>query len=443
MQKKILIVYDKIQAANDIKNTLEDLKYKVVDVVTDSESAVAAIKNENPNLVLIRICLNDVPGKINLTNTIQKEYKIPVVYINIDASKKAVKKAIFTAPYGLLSVPIQINELYTALEMALYKFKLDLALREAKTKIEKLHYFAIDLMDCERRSSVFKKTFQALTEMFKISDLAFFGIQENSLKLLSASNNDLFKSEYKISQGFLKKVYYSPEVCLISKRKEVVQVDPLWKNIDTAIGARISDDHLIIAFTKIDFKPTEERKEVLGFLFQHVRETLKRLEYENLLKQKAVIDPLTKVYNRLYFNNILKNEVKLAKRYGNNIAFIVVDINNLKKINDNYGHNMGDKAIKFVASLLVSKARESDNIIRNGGDEFVLMLPQTGKEVEIVENRIRNAIIESNKKSGLVFPVNFALGSSFWNYENNCDIEEIIQEADEKMYSDKKNKKVV
>ena len=131
--------------------------------------------------------------------------------------------------------------------------------------------------------------------------------------------------------------------------------------------------------------------------------------------------------------------MKLANRYNNEIGFIVIDVNNLKKINDEYGHNKGDEALKFVASLLFSQARESDNVIRSGGDEFLLMLPQTGKEVEIVEKRLRQVMIDFNKKSELPFPVNFAIGSAFWSTEMNKSTEEIIEEADKKMFIDKRN----
>ena len=93
----------------------------------------------------------------------------------------------------------------------------------------------------------------------------------------------------------------------------------------------------------------------------------------------------------------------------------------------------------MVASLLVSQARDSDNVIRSGGDEFLLMLPQTGEEVEIVEKRMRNSIIDFNKKSKLPFPVTFAIGSAFWNIEMSKSVEEIIKEADNKMYIDKRN----
>jgi len=67
------------------------------------------------------------------------------------------------------------------------------------------------------------------------------------------------------------------------------------------------------------------------------------------------------------------------------------------------------------------------------------MLPQTGKEVEIVEKRLRQAIINSNTKSELPFPVDFAIGSAFWSNKMNKSTEEIIEEADKKMFVDKRN----
>ena len=88
--------------------------------------------------------------------------------------------------------------------------------------------------------------------------------------------------------------------------------------------------------------------------------------------------------------------------------------------------------------MIVSQVRDSDIVIRTGGDEFLLLLPQTGKEVEIIEKRLRNKIVEKNEKSELPFPVNFAIGSAFWNANKNMIIEDIIKEADNKMYTDKR-----
>ncbi|MEA2096013.1 MAG: GGDEF domain-containing protein, partial [Candidatus Cloacimonadota bacterium] len=272
-----------------------------------------------------------------------------------------------------------------------------------------------------------------------ISDFVFYRKQKNQLVLQTEEPLTIFKAKYNITEGIAGEVFNSNGMCIYSKQLELAAIEPNWKDVGSVIGCRIGDEDIFFAVSNSEEAFNDELAEMLSILFKHTNEALKRIDYENLLKKKAVIDPLTNVYNRLYYNQAIKYEVKLAKRYKNDIGFIVIDINNLKKINDEYGHNRGDKALKFVADLLVSQARETDNVIRSGGDEFLVMLPQTGKEVKIVENRLRKKIVDFNKKSKLPFPVNFAIGSAFWNIELNKSTEEIIKEADNKMYIDKRN----
>jgi len=249
----------------------------------------------------------------------------------------------------------------------------------------------------------------------------------------------IFKPKSEISEGIIGKIFRSDKMCIYDHQNDFMSLEPEWDNIGSAIGCRIGDEDLFIAVSCSEKAFDEELSEMLDILFRHTKEALKRIEYENLLKKKAVIDPLTQLFNRLYYDQAIKYEVKLAIRYNNDIGFIIIDINNLKKINDEYGHNMGDEAIKFVASLLISEARDSDIIIRFGGDEFLFMLPHTGKEVRVIEKRLKEAIVVFNQKSELPFPVNFAIGCSFWNTDMKKSVEDVIAEADLEMYADKRN----
>ncbi|MCK5052168.1 MAG: diguanylate cyclase [Candidatus Cloacimonetes bacterium] len=438
-QINILIVEDELIIANDIKISLEKFGYNIVDIVRTGESAIQIVEKTNLDLVLVDIMLEGKLDGIDITDTIQQRYNIPVIYITAYSNHRRINKAKLTAPYGYITKPFEDKELYYSIEMALHKSQLDKALKDAKNKIEKLHSVAINLATCESRKSIFKETENALKNIFSISDCVFYRRENDRLVLQTKEPLGIFKAKYNIAEGIVGKAFSSDEMCIYSQRNEFAAIEPDWKNIKSAIGYRIGDEDIFLAVSTNKDAFDVEFAEILNILFQHTNEALKRIEYENLLKKKAVIDPLTNVYNRLYYTQAINYEVKLAKRYNYEIGFIVIDINDLKKINDEYGHKMGDKAIKFIADLLISQARETDNVIRSGGDEFLIMLPQTGIEAEIVETRLRKKIIDSNKKSKLPFPVNFAIGSTFWNIDKNKSVEEIVEEADNKMYIDKRD----
>ncbi len=146
-----------------------------------------------------------------------------------------------------------------------------------------------------------------------------------------------------------------------------------------------------------------------------------------------MLDPLTNVFNRLMLQELIERELARASRYGELFSLIFIDIDKLKKINDQEGHLAGDRVIQETADFLKAQIRASDSIFRYGGDEFVILLPHTDKNsTEVFVERIRTKMIEEKIH-------HFSLGYSSW--EKSKTIENMVQEADKKMYKDKdKNK---
>jgi diguanylate cyclase (GGDEF)-like protein len=98
---------------------------------------------------------------------------------------------------------------------------------------------------------------------------------------------------------------------------------------------------------------------------------------DQLLKEKSVRDPLTGLYNRGYFNDIIRRELVSARLAGARLSVLLADVDRFKQINDRMGHAVGDDVLKFVANYLTSCVRESDFVFRWGGDEFLVLLPRT------------------------------------------------------------------
>lgn len=113
-----------------------------------------------------------------------------------------------------------------------------------------------------------------------------------------------------------------------------------------------------------------------------------------LQKEKgALVDELTGLYNRRYFNDTIHREVERFKRFGQLFSLIMLDVDRFKPLNDTYGHVAGDEALKAVAKALHDTARDIDHVVRFGGDEFVLILPHTDCDpaVEVAE-RLRRTV---------------------------------------------------
>jgi diguanylate cyclase (GGDEF)-like protein len=98
---------------------------------------------------------------------------------------------------------------------------------------------------------------------------------------------------------------------------------------------------------------------------------------ERKLKEMGVRDPLTGLYNRHHFNDVIRRELANVRRYGTELSVLLADVDRFKEINDVKGHAMGDDVLRFVANYLTTCIRESDFVFRWGGDEFLLLLPRT------------------------------------------------------------------
>ncbi|MFA6137202.1 MAG: diguanylate cyclase [Sulfurimonas sp.] len=181
----------------------------------------------------------------------------------------------------------------------------------------------------------------------------------------------------------------------------------------------------------------------MNILLDHSRLFKQNKELIKELRTAATTDFLTKLYNRNYFYSTIKVIQAQAKRHNQPYGIVMGDIDFFKKVNDSYGHEVGDIALKSVATIIKESARESDIACRWGGEEFLILVPNTNiEELVNFSQRIRK-IIERTPvivgDSDLVFNVTVSFGVTLSNKENCEDVEEIIDEADKKLYKAKKS----
>jgi len=158
------------------------------------------------------------------------------------------------------------------------------------------------------------------------------------------------------------------------------------------------------------------------------------------VKEMAMIDSLTGLNNRHYFNEEFRLEVERVKRYQRPVCILMMDVDGLKTINDTHGHLMGDKALCAIANILKTAVRESDILARFGGDEFIMLIPMADKSVGIeLSNRIQHLIDQWNKQS--LIP-GMKLGLSIGVYSgDHKEIDDILKFADLELYETKNLRK--
>jgi len=177
-------------------------------------------------------------------------------------------------------------------------------------------------------------------------------------------------------------------------------------------------------------------------LISRVKKELKLQELMDELKLLASTDPMTQLYNRRYFTNVTKHILGLAKRQEQPLSLIMADIDKFKNINDTYGHHIGDEVIVYLAKIMKKQQRESDIICRYGGEEFVILLPNTDlKNAKLIAENLRKTIetssieLENNEKLNFTL----SLGVSVVDVKNEDNIFEVLQRADEALYEAKES----
>ena len=175
-------------------------------------------------------------------------------------------------------------------------------------------------------------------------------------------------------------------------------------------------------------------------LDEKVKERTKELEQsKEQLKELANRDPMTNLYNRRFLYEISNELIRVAKRESSPLSIIVFDIDKFKSINDSYGHSVGDEVIKIFAKLL-QQTRECDVAARVGGEEFILLLPNTDKKGAYeIASQIREEI-EKHKvqlESSRSFYFTVSGGVSTLLLEKDNDIDQVLNRADKALYNAK------
>jgi diguanylate cyclase (GGDEF)-like protein/PAS domain S-box-containing protein len=169
---------------------------------------------------------------------------------------------------------------------------------------------------------------------------------------------------------------------------------------------------------------------------------VQRTRTEDALRELSLVDELTKVYNRRGFLTLAEQQMKVAHRTKKEMFLFYADLDDLKKINDSFGHEEGDAALVEAAGLMKEVFRDSDIIARLGGDEFaVLAIDVAEGKVVALTRRLHERLEARNGRQATPYPLSFSLGVSRYDPDRPCSIQELLTQADRKMYKEKMEKK--
>jgi len=312
---------------------------------------------------------------------------------------------------------------------------------EVNERIIRLRKGVSKLQDSKSKGDIYNTTLQ-VTEKILEPDISVLYLKDE--KTLIARGNSVKDDRASLPNGLCEGLS-----SLTLRKDEVIRGEDFEKysqyelpeqNYRSFVSAPVNSKGTVQVISTEKGYFSEEDVNLLQILAQHVGERLARAEVEGDLRHQAIHDQLTGLYNRHYLKEVLSKEVERAQRYGHSLSFLMIDINGFKEVNDRYSHSKGDKVLVKIGDLLQSNVREVDTVVRYGGDEFLILLPETGNGSRTVVKRLKEKMDEWNETNELLdLPLTLAIGSSNFDPQEELSVEEKITEADRQMYKDKRD----
>ncbi|UOD33705.1 diguanylate cyclase [Deferribacteraceae bacterium V6Fe1] len=419
--KKVLIIEDSTFFQEILKKELEDLNLKTF-VASNIQEAKKLLENRHFDFITMDVNLPDGNG-LDFCRELKQNnqfYKSQIIIISSE-DDALLKKASFHA--GAFSY---FHKDYV--EGNLRKFlKTTISMAQIITSSANP---VVVIEDSEFQSKYIKSLF----DLANISVISFEDVK-SSLDFFSNDNNiDLIIVDY----------YLKDKTCesLIEKIRNNKFYDKVPIIVTTVLEEKEKKYDLFLLgvndFVEKPFDPSEFFLRIRSHL--RIKSLMDMLDAKNkLLSIKAITDELTGLFNRRFFWETIIREAERAKREKKTYSILIFDIDNFKLVNDTYGHLNGDKVLVSLADELKKCIRKFDTLARFGGEEFVMLLPNTDKNkasvvAEKILNITRNIKYEFTDKQ---ITVSIGIADS-----SECSsFEEIIHLADDRLYKAKKNGK--
>lgn len=289
-------------------------------------------------------------------------------------------------------------------------------------EIELLGYIGSDLLSSFRMEDIIERISTRLPEL-DINNfyLIFTDEKLKEKKLIFAHLRDKnVQEEIKLSYDEI-----IPKKLYPKERKELI-VKPLYFQEN------------FFGYIVLEYGP--KRGVIYEILRSQISAAIQGAKLFEELNQLAITDPLTQLPNRRYVEEELRKEIERSKRYSRPLSVMVLDLDNFKIINDTFGHQYGDEILKKIGENLKKYCRKVDTVGRFGGDEFVIILPETNLEKSI---KVANKIIKNLEKMEIRLPngekiyISVSIGIASYP-ETSKDPEKLLSLADLAMYNAKR-----
>lgn len=197
-----------------------------------------------------------------------------------------------------------------------------------------------------------------------------------------------------------------------------------------------------VIWVEITAKGTNNSSGEVEIINGYITDITEQVRCRKIMEDLSNTDGLTGIYNRRYFTHLASIELQRSKRYNEEISLLVIDLDNFKKINDTLGHAVGDRVLKGLSVIVAEAIREHDIFGRLGGEEFILLMPQTGRigamdAGERIRLILKSALRHITDDKELISPTVSIGVTSVEGFDIDLNLDELIKVAEEAMYKAK------
>lgn len=256
---------------------------------------------------------------------------------------------------------------------------------------------------------------------YKDHNLQYIGCNKAFEKFAKKHKNEIIgKDDFEIFENRFAKVFRDNDLKVLKTKN--MSIDEEWLEIDNKL--------LLFQSKKRPLKCMGTNIGILGVS----RDITSLYEIQKKLEDQAIIDELTKAYNRKLFNERVKEKIDMYKRYESYFCIALFDIDDFKKVNDTYGHDIGDKVLIEVCKIIKNNIRNTDMLFRIGGEEFIVLYPKTYLEdtillLEKIKEKIKQTEIIKNH------PITISIGVT--KIQKSDTEQSLFKRVDELMYKSK------
>ena len=312
------------------------------------------------------------------------------------------------------------------------------ALLDSRNRIAMLHEISGVLQTCVTCERIYDLTIETAGRLLEF-DACTLSIYEAEKPVLKASllpeGSDLNVAG-SINPVIAEMTFANKETILFETDQAIDE--STGDEMRSGICAAIGEFGIFQAISRKKHAFPDSDLRLLELLLGYSTLAIRRLRLQADLRIQATHDPLTGVFNRNYFDHIMEIEAHRAERYERPIGFLMIDIDRVKEVNATLRHLVGDKVLMCVSRIIETSLRKTDIVVRYGGDEFLIILTETGEGTMKAIERLKIGVFSNEELASIAgHPVTISVGSAFWEPGSGCSIDETLRIADRQMYIDK------